>query len=146
MVAALSAAGCSVAAKAAGPAIAVPAAYVQVPQTGDTTVGYLDIRNNGTADKLVSVQTSVGGTVALRAPLHPGVAPVVFHTVGDIPVAADAMTQLVPDSYHLLITGAGPLQDGKDIRLTLTFAKAGKITILALVTNPESGGASYFLN
>ena len=147
-MAALAAAGCSAAhAGIAGPAIAVPAAYVQVPGSGtDTTVGYLDIRNNGAADQLISVRTSVGGTVALRAPMHPGVAPVVFRTVPDIPVAPDAMTQLVPDSYHLLITGAGPMTDGKDIRLTLTFAHAGQITILALVTNPESGGSSYFLN
>jgi periplasmic copper chaperone A len=147
-MAALAAAGCSAAAGAtsSGPAISVPAAYVQVPASGDTTVGYMDIRNNGSADQLISVRTSVGGTVELRAPAHPGVAPVVFHTVTNIPVAPNAMTELVPDSYHLVITGAGPLTDGKDISLTLTFAHAGKITILALVTNPESGGSSYFLN
>ena len=145
MVAALAAVGCS-AAHATGPAIAVPAAYVQLPSSGNSTVGYLDIRNNGTADQLVSVRTSVGGTVQLRAPAHPGASPVTFRTVRDIPVAANAMTQLVPDSYHLLITGAGPMRDGKDIRLTLTFARSGSVTILALVTNPESGGSSYFLN
>jgi copper(I)-binding protein len=142
-MAALAAAGCS-AAHTSGPALAVPAAYVQMP-SGNTTVGYLDIRNNGTADQLVSVRTSVGGTVQLRAPVRPGASPIVFHTVANIPVAANAMTKLVPDSYHLLITGAGPMQDGKDIRLTLTFARSAPITILALVTNPESGGSSYFL-
>jgi copper(I)-binding protein len=145
VVAALAAAGCS-AAHASGPSLAVPAAYVQMPSSGDSTVGYLDIRNNGTADQLVSVRTSVGGTVQLRAPVRPGASPIVFHTVPNIPVAANAMTELAPNSYHLLITGAGPMQDGKDIRLTLTFARSGPITILALVTNPESGGSSYFLN
>lgn len=144
--AALAAAGCSAAKADGGGGIAVPAAYVQVPSSGNQTVGYLDIRNNGAADQLVSVSTSVGGTVQLRAPLRSGASPVVFRTVADIPVAADAMTQLVPNSFHLLITGAGPMQDGKDIRLTLRFAHAGTITILALVTNPESGGSSYFLN
>jgi copper(I)-binding protein len=69
-----------------------------------------------------------------------------MHTVADIPVPAHELTQLIPDSYHLLITGGGPMHDGKDITLRLTFAHAGTITILALVTNPESGGASYFLN
>jgi copper(I)-binding protein len=54
--------------------------------------------------------------------------------------------QLNPDTYHLLITGAGPMHDGKDIWLRLTFADAGTITVLALVTNPQSGGSSYFLN
>jgi copper(I)-binding protein len=52
----------------------------------------------------------------------------------------------VPNSYHLLITGEGPLVDGKDITLHLRFARAGEVTILALVTNPANGGASYFLN
>ena len=56
------------------------------------------------------------------------------------------MVQLNPDSDYLLITGAGAMHDGKDITLRLTFAGAGTITVLALVTNPESGGSSYFLN
>jgi copper(I)-binding protein len=63
-----------------------------------------------------------------------------------IPVPGDAMTRLNPDSYHLLITGAGPMPDGKDITLRLTFANAGTVTIIAMVTNPETGGGSYFLN
>jgi copper(I)-binding protein len=144
VLAALAMAGCS-SARAGASSIAATAAYIQQP-TGKTTVGYLDIRNNGTDDQLISVSTSVGGTVELRAPVRAGVSPVIMHTVADIPVPAHALTQLIPDSYHLLITGAGPMHDGKDITLRLTFAHAGTITILALVTNPESGGASYFLN
>jgi hypothetical protein len=38
------------------------------------------------------------------------------------------------------------MHDGKDIMLQLTFANAGTITVIALVTDPESGGSSYFLN
>ncbi|HMD93320.1 MAG TPA: copper chaperone PCu(A)C [Trebonia sp.] len=144
VLAALAMAGCS-SARAGASSIAPTAAYIQQP-TGKTTVGYLDIRNNGTADRLMSVSTSVGGTVELRGPVRAGVSPVIMHTVTDIPIPAHALTQLIPDSYHLLITGAGPMHDGKDITLRLTFAHAGTITILALVTNPESGGASYFLN
>jgi copper(I)-binding protein len=56
------------------------------------------------------------------------------------------MTLLNPDSFHLLITGAGAMRDGKDITLRLTFANAGTVTVIAMVTNPESGGSSYFLN
>ena len=143
-LAALAVAGCS-SARAGSSSIAATAAYIQQP-TGKTTVGYLDIRNNGTADQLISVSTSVGGAVEFRAPVRPGASPVIMHTVADIPIPANSMTRLIPDSYHLLITGGGPMHDGKDITLRLTFAHAGTITILALVTNPESGGASYFLN
>ena len=56
------------------------------------------------------------------------------------------MTRLNPISYHLLITGAGTMHDGKDIMLRLTFANAGTVTVIAMVTNPRSGGSSYFLN
>jgi copper(I)-binding protein len=141
---ALGVSGCATASAASS--ISVSSAYVPQPSTPGTTVAYLDIRNNGHADRLVSVRTSVGGTVQLRAPgaRHAGV--LTMHTVAYIPIAADSLTQLNPDSYHLLITGAGPMHDGKDIMLQLTFAGAGTITVIALVTNPESGGSSYFLN
>jgi len=144
---AAAATGCSAQVRAAESGIVLNGAYVQVPAaTGKQTVGYLDIRNNGTADKLLSVSTSVGGTVELRGPVSKDISPVVMHTVSSIPIAADATTQLIPNSYHLLISGEGPMHDGKDIQLTLKFAHAGAITIYALVTNPQNGGSSYFLN
>jgi periplasmic copper chaperone A len=144
---AAAAAGCSAPNHTGGSGIQAAAAYVQVPaSTGATTVGYLDIRNNGTADQLLSVSTSVGGHVELRGPVRPGSTPIVMHTISDIPIAAHATTQLIPNSYHLLISGTKPMYDGKDITLTLQFAHAGAITILALVTNPDNGGSSYFLN
>jgi periplasmic copper chaperone A len=141
------AAGCASRNHAGGSGIVVVAASVQEPASaGKATVGYLDIRNNGGADQLVSVSTSVGGTVKFRAPAAKGQSPVVMHTVTSIPLAADATTQLVPNSYHLLITGTGPMHDGKDIQLTLSFAHSAPVTVYALVTNPQNGGASYFLN
>ena len=130
----------------AASSIAVANAYVPQPTTPGVTVAYLDIRNNGRPDRLVSAQTSVGGSVQLRAPVvrHGGL--LIMHTVSGIAIAGNAMTLFNPDTYHLLITGAGPIYDGKDIMLKLTFANAGTVTVIALVTNPESGGSSYFLN
>jgi copper(I)-binding protein len=144
LLAALVVTGCASASAASS--IVVASAYVPQPTTPGTTVAYLDIRNNGQADKLISVQTSVGGTVQLRAPgaRHSGI--LTMHTVPDIPLAANSMTLLNPDTFHLLITGAGAMHDGKDIMLKLTFANAGPVTVIAMVTNPESGGSSYFLN
>ena len=144
LLAALGMTGCGTASAASS--INVTSAYIPQPTTPGTTVAYLDIRNNGHADRLLAVHTSVGGTVQLRAPGVRHAGTVTMHTVSDIPVPADTLVQLNPTSYHLLITGAGPMQDGKDITLQLTFADAGTITVLALVTNPQSGGSSYFLN
>jgi copper(I)-binding protein len=144
LLAALAVTGCASA--RATPSIAVASAYVPQPTTPGITVAYLEIRNNGPADRLLSVRTSVGGKVQLRAPAgrHSGV--LTMRTVPDIPIAANAMTRLNPVSYHLLITGAGSMHDGKDIMLRLTFAKAGVVTVIAMVTDPQSGGSSYFLN
>jgi hypothetical protein len=139
--------GCGPQNHAGGAGIVLNGAYVQQPaSTGQATVGYLDIRNNGTADSLVSVSTSVGGTVELRGPLSDDASPVVMHTVTSIPIPSDATTQLIPNSYHLLISGTGAMHDGKDIQLTLKFAHSSAVTIYALVTDPQNGGSSYFLN
>jgi len=144
LLAALGVSGCATANAASS--ISISSAYVPQPATPGTTVAYLDIRNNGHADRLLVVHTSVGGTVQLRAPVLRHAGTLTMHTVADIPIPANSLVQLNPDSYHLLITGAGPMHDGKDITLRLTFANAGTITIIALVTNPQNGGSSYFLN
>jgi copper(I)-binding protein len=144
LLAALVVTGCASA--NASSSIAVASAYVPQPTTPGVTVAYLDIRNNGKADRLISAQTSVGGKVQLRAPVtrHGGI--LTMHTVSDIAIPGETMVHFNPDTDHLLISGAGPMHDGKDIMLRLTFANAGTVTVIALVTNPESGGSSYFLN
>jgi len=84
--------------------------------------------------------------VELRGPMRLGASPIIMHTVTSIAIPGGVTTQLIPNSFHLLITGAGPMRDGKDIKLTLRFTRAGPITTYALVTNPQNGGATYFLN
>ena len=144
---AVGAVGCASQNHAGGAGIVPTGAYVQQPtSTGQSTVGYLDIRNNGSSDSLLSVSTSVGGTVQLRAPYGRDQTSVLMHTVTSIPIPADTTTQLIPNGYHLLISGTGAMHDGKDIQLTLKFAHASPLTIYALVTNPQNGGSSYFLN
>jgi copper(I)-binding protein len=141
LVAAIALTGC-----ASSTSIGITSAYVPQPTTPGTTVAYLDIRNNGHADRLVSVRTSVGGSVQLRARVESPTGALVMRPVPDIPIPADSLVRLNPDSYQLLITGAGAMHDGKDIWLQLTFADAGTIQVLAQVTNPQTGGSSYFLN
>ncbi len=140
-------AGCATQNHGGGAGIILTNAYVTQPTTtGTTTVGYVDITNNGTSDELVSVSTSVGGTVVLRAPDSIDKSPVIMHTVASIQLPSDTSVELQPTSYHLLISGAGAMHDGKDIQLTFHFAHSAPITTYALVTNPENGGSSYFLN
>jgi copper(I)-binding protein len=82
--------------------------------------------------------------VTFREPARAG--GTTMKTVPDIAIPADSLLRLSPDGSHLLITGAGPMKGGTQITLTLVFARGGSMTVEAEVTNPESGGSSYFLN
>lgn len=138
-------AGCAQQADASG-SIQLGTAYVNVPASGsgDVTDAYLMIQNNGPADRLVAARTSVGGQVTFRVPASS--APIRMKTVPGIGVPADSLLRLSPASDHLLISGARPMQAGRQITLTLVFAKGGTMSVAAEVTNPSSGGSSYFLN
>ena len=128
--------------------IATNSAYIPQPTTPGTTVAYMDIRNNAkTTDRLVAATTSVGGRVSFLAP--DGLSSsgtMIMKTVPDISIPSQAIVRMNPNSFRLRITGAGKLQGGKDVIITLWFAHAGKVTVVALVTDPASGGGSYFLN
>jgi len=144
LAAAVGVAGCAAAPAAAAAPIKIGTSYVPVPASAGTTVAYVVIRNNGPADRLMSARTSAGGRVAFRAPARPGV--LTMHTVSSIAIPAHSTVAMVPDGYHMLITGAGPIRGGKDITLTLVFAHAGRVSVVTQVTDPATGGSSYFLN
>ncbi len=135
-------AGCAAQASA-GQSIQVSTAYVPVPHAG-MTVAYVVIRNNGNADRLVAVHTSVGGRVTFRTAHGPGAS--VMSTIPSVRIPAHATLAMRPDGVHMLIDGAGPMHGGKDITLTLEFAHGGPVSVVAQVTDPETGGSSYFLN
>lgn len=133
-------AGCAARAGASA-SIEIATAYVPVPVSG-TTVAYVVIRNNGGADRLVAAHTSAGGRVTFRAAHGPNA----MSTIASVPIPAHGTLAMKPDGFHMLITGAGPMKGGKDITLTLVFSRAGRLSVVAQVTNPQSGGSSYFLN
>lgn len=135
--------GCAYPAQAV-PLIQLSSAQVVQPNAGSTTDAYVDVRNNGPADKLIAARISVGGRITLRSPVHAG--QVEMRTVTSINIPARSFTGLDPNGSHLLITDAGQMRSGTEVTLTLVFAHAGTFSIAAMVTNPETGGSSYFLN
>jgi periplasmic copper chaperone A len=137
-------AGCAQQAAASSPRMELATAYVGQPQGSTPTDAYLVIRNNGGTDRLISARTSAGGTVVLRGPA--GSSADTMRNVSAITIPAHSLIRLDPNGYHLLITGARPMKAGTDITLTLVFARAGTFQVPAEVTNPQTGGSSYFLN
>ena len=128
----------------ASQSIEIASAYVAVPRPPGTTVAYVVIRNTGAADRLVAARTSAGGRVTFRVARGPGAS--AMGMVASVRIPAHAMLAMRPNGVHMLITGAGPMRGGKDITLTLRFARAGPGSVVAQVTNPESGGSSYLSN
>lgn len=112
--------------------IHVSGASIPAPAAPGRASAYLDIRNNGPADRLVSARTSEGGKVTFLAP---ATGSAVMRTVPDIPVPSHATLRLVPNGAHLTITGAGELQGGTQITLTLVFAKAGTVSVPAVIAD-----------
>jgi copper(I)-binding protein len=137
------AAGCAAPAKA-GPAIQVTGAQIIQPGTSRMTDVYVDVQNYGPATRLISARLSVGGRITFRSPVRPGQPS--METVPAISIPAKTFLRLTPNSSHLQVTDAGPMRSGTEITLTLVFAHAGAFSVPLMVTNPESGGASYFLN
>jgi periplasmic copper chaperone A len=136
-------AGCYARASAA-PSISLSTAFVPQPNAAGQTVGYLLIRNNGRRDRLIGARTSAGGRVTFATPGRRGSN--ALHTIPSVPIPADSVVRLYPDGLHLLISGTSRLHGGRNITLTLTFAHAGAVSVTAQVTNPQTGGSSYFLN
>lgn len=144
VAAALAVSGCGGQRPAPAVQITLSSAYLPVPQAG-TTVAYLTISNGGrSGDRLVAAQISVGGHVALRAPAGPDGSG--MHTIAAIPIPAHSTVALKPDGYHLLITSVGRIHGGRDVRLTLVFARAGPVSVLAQPTNPQTGGSTILFN
>jgi copper(I)-binding protein len=137
------AAGCADQAGAAPP-IQLATAFVAAPRAHGTTVAYVLIRNNGPADRLVAAHTSAGGRVRFRVTSRTQGTTV--RTLTAVNVPGHGVLAMNPGGVHMIITGAGPMRSGKDITLTLVFARAGPVSVLAQVTNAQSGGSSYFLN
>jgi len=137
------AAGCTAQAQA-GPVITLSSAQVSAPSASRITDVYVDVSNNGPQTKLIAAKLSVGGRVTLRSPVHPG--QVEMRTVRSITIPAKSFVGLDPNGSHLLVTDAGPMKSGTEITLTLVFAHEGSFSVPAMVTNPQSGGSSYFLN
>lgn len=127
-----------------GPSIQLSSAQVTLPTTSGLTDVYVDVENKGPADKIVSASLDTGGTVTLRSPVRAGAT--VMRTVPSIAVPADSSLGLDPNGAHLLVTGTGHMVAGHQITLTVVFAHAGALSVPAMVTDPESGGSSYFLN
>lgn len=108
---------------------------------------FLLIENAGEADRLVAV----GGDVAEHVELHTHEMEgdvMKMRRVEAVEVPAHGSAVLRPGSYHIMLLGLKqPLREGERFPLTLTFEKAGTITVEVAVEGVGSmgphGGAGH---
>lgn len=108
---------------------------------GDLSMGaaYLEITNNGDEDdRLVSITTDAAGVVEVHevkmqdsvmqmTPLHDG-----------LPIPAGDTVALEPGGYHIMLIGlTESLIAGEDYEITLTFEKAGDVTVTVPILRTE---------
>jgi copper(I)-binding protein len=93
--------------------------------------GYLTIVNKGAApDRLVSVATKAAASVEIHAmSMDNGV--MTMRALPDgLEIKPGETVTFKPGGYHLMLMGlAKPLVQGENIELTLTFAKAGPMSV-----------------
>lgn len=128
-----------IAARAQMPAVKVDHVWSRAAMAGHTGVVYLTVTANGSADTL----TGVSSPVAKKAELHEsfeenGV--MKMRPIAALHVARGTPLMLKPGGYHIMLIGLSEaLHEGDHFPLTLQFAKAGAITVTAVV---EKAGAS----
>ena len=96
----------------------------------DVSAGYMAIHNAGLEDTSVSASSPIAPMVQLHEVVTEGSSSKMQEKEGGFVVPAQGMVELKPGGYHIMLMGlTGPLDEGDEVELTLTFEKAGDITL-----------------
>jgi copper(I)-binding protein len=114
-------------------------AWSRAAMQGRTGVVYLTIVDQGAPDRLIAVASPVAGQAQLHQSFNDhGIAK--MRDVGALSVAPGKPVTLAPNGYHVMLMDLKqPLKQGDTFPVTLTFEKAGQVTVTVTV---EKAGAS----
>ncbi len=120
----------------ADPQITVTAAWMRVPPNGrDTSAAYLMIRNDGGADTLLSVSSPMADDVQMHISEMNGDM-MSMREEDSVAIPAHDTMAYQPGGRHLMVFGVREgLKAGDEVPLTLTFARAGKVSVIAIMGN-----------
>lgn len=102
---------------------------------------FLTLKNaGGTADRLLKAASPAADNVELHTHIKDGDA-MRMRAVDNIPVPAHGQIALEPGGYHIMLIGLKQaLKEGTSFPLTLTFEKAGTVTLSVPVQKAGSSG------
>ena len=113
--------------------ITVQGAWVRAsPAMARAGAAYMLIENHTAEDdQLLSAATDVAATVELHESAESG-GMMTMTPVSAIPVPANGQVELAPGGLHIMLIGlTRELVAGEDVTLSLTFEKAGLVTVTA---------------
>jgi copper(I)-binding protein len=127
--------------RAGGVVVAAPWARATIV-AGRPGAAYFTLRNEGAApDRLVDVSVPAAGHAMLHETRLSADGVARMEHVMALEVPAGGAVTLAPGGLHVMLMDlAAPLTQGSEIRLTLTFEKAGTVTIAAPVLGPAATG------
>lgn len=129
--------------KVGGISIEQPFARATPAKMGGAFMTLVNAGGNG--DKLIKAASPVAESVELHTHVKEGEV-MRMRPVDGIDIAAGGRTALEPGSYHVMLIGLKqPLKEGATFPLTLTFEKAGTVTIAVPVVKPgaNAGAAEH---
>jgi hypothetical protein len=103
---------------------------------------YLVVTNKaGTADRLVAVATPIAGEAGIHMNVNEG-GMMHMRPINGLDVPANGSATLKPGGFHIMLMDLKtPLKEGTTYPLTLTFEKAGPLTVQVQVERPPGSPA-----
>jgi copper(I)-binding protein len=100
------------------------------PKGADVGAGYLEIRNAGaTPDRLMGGSADFAG-VEIHEMKTAGAVMTMREVKDGVEIPAHGSVKLAPSGYHLMFTGLKrPLVKGETVKATLTFQRAGAVSV-----------------
>ena len=104
------------------------------------SAAYMLIKNTGAADRLMAASTAQAGKVELHTHIQDGDIMRMRKIVGGVAIPAQGSLALKPGGHHVMIMKLKtPLLKGSMLPLSLTFEKAGTVTVHATVSMQAVG-------
>lgn len=116
---------------AASSTVQVSQAWSRPAAQGGNGAGYAVISNKGpAADTLIAIITPVAARAEIHESMIMGGQAMMHARPGGFKIPAGSTVALKPGGWHIMLTGLKqPLRAGDHYPATLTFKKAGKVTV-----------------
>lgn len=107
--------------------------WARTGQPGQVSAAFMDVKNKGAADKIVSAHCDCAKATELHD-MKMADGKMLMMQVPAMDVPANGELKLKPGGYHIMLIGLNrPLVAGETLPIKLKFEKAGEVTVQAQV-------------